>query len=262
MNLLAPSRGRPRRTPSLSLLSADRWARLQRLTYRFARQARHDTANLHSGLQLMKTMREMIDAGDDLSDDGVDLAWIESETERIVSEVAAVVDDLVLLNQAANPVAYEPARPRRMDQLLERALIPRDADGAPWARDAMNALADVWVLELGDMLQPVLVASTWQWSYGMAHAGRIEPLRWDASDGEMTLRFDARQMAPLCLNSTTPCQDFGGPCSDQGGVIRPTLDLAMCVARDIAEIHAGELAFDEGTITLSLPRIRAVADAA
>jgi hypothetical protein len=180
---------------------------------------------------------------------------VQFKVKHAIKQLASMANDLVLLNQGANPAAYRNPRAVTVGEVLEMGLGTRLGDAGTLPPELMAApAAQQRIVVLGDMLQAALSACCFQWTpwlHGLgdpicqlAAQGQTARLIFQALDGPLIEAF-ARRVEPAGGQSGVAAND---------ALAASTGELALWMARFIIAVHGGTLAVtsDQGARALEV----------
>lgn len=233
------------RPPRLANVPDAGWRTAQQVAFRFTRRVRHDIGNILGSMELMRMMETM--GGDDdpeLAQARAEIGWGENADQEGARRLFRMAEDLSWLSQAANPAAFDPARPRRLDQLAGSAIVNRLSDSDASADTCRGQTCrDIWVVELGEMLRVAFGVLAFDWSPA---DGR------EAGPAIPCCHRDGRNVEVRFTGVSEPCRS-GDRClplearlrCEEQANSRSARDMALCLARHIIAVHGGDMRFDE-----------------
>jgi hypothetical protein len=253
------------RSPALTNLSGAQWSRYEQTAYLFARHSRHDLANIHCALGLYEVIEETHQGKpeEQLPQD-LRPARLKQRLYADIKRSMTMSYDLILLSQAANPVAYREVRSESPAAVLRAAILERVIDEPAGLSDALEQLEKESLILMGDTLPAALAVLYFQWTDRLGHplpqevkvsittenAGRALVLTIPATGGEdVELFLKALAQGEASLEKTL-----------QEDVSITTTELALWLAEAIVRVHGGSV-ISEGTgpdsaLRVCLPLVR------
>ena len=234
------------RSPALTNLSGTQWSRYEQAAYLFARHSRHDLANIHCALGLYEAIEET-HQGRPESELPEDLrpARLKQRLYADLKRGMTMSYDLILLSQAANPVAYREVRSESPASLLRAAIQERVVNEPLGLDQALQTLEQETLVILGDTLSAAIAVLYFQWTDHLGHTlpqelslsidtlstGRAMVLTIPATGGEDVESFcKTLEQGEESLEKTL-----------QQDVSISTVELALWLARAIIQVHGGVL---------------------
>jgi hypothetical protein len=261
-----PSRDRlALRSPALTNLSGAQWSRYEQTAYLFARHSRHDLANIHCALGLYEVIEEA-HQGKPEAELPEDLrpARLKQRLYADIKRSMTMSYDLILLSQAANPVAYREVRSESPAAVLRAAVLDRVVDEPSGLAQGMEQVENESLILMGDTLPAAIAVFFFQWTDRLGHplptevkvsitsenTGRALVLNIPATGGEdVHLFLKALTQGESSLEKTL-----------EEDISITTTELALWLAEAIVRVHGGSVS-SEGTgstaaLRVCLPLVR------
>ena len=249
--------------PSLENCSPTDWQQHAEIAYLFARAVGHDMVNIHTSMEMLEHVRQMPqpDVPDAELPEQLGAQQIRRQLSQNVVQLIGLSQNLALLNQSANAVAYEPVRSVDVAELIEEAVISRLGDApVPVALPAEPDGAKVVVF--GEMLSAAVTCFYFQWSPHMHEHAAASRAAAQIEDDRITLSFaaDDGDSVEAFANHLHSEQHGAIQAVARQSLATRTGELALWLARFVVLIHGGDVDVDPGdpdlTLRLTLPLIR------
>lgn len=247
--------------PSLLNASTLEWETHSELDYILARHVSHDLINMQCKLQLVDTIERMLASGQIAErPPGFGPEEVRQLIRATLSQVAAASHDAGLLTQATAKAAYRHVCRKSLGDLLNAILGDRgQVDSAVLERLLPPSIAELMVVELGDMLSAALGACAFQWAGGSGMPVAVPVIALDAALGMVRLTFPALQRDPVASFAERvallPTQVDHLAIANSLGTT--TTELALWQAGFILKIHGGSLTAEapgnEARLIASIP---------
>ncbi len=234
------------RSPALTNLSGTQWSQYEQAAYLFARHSRHDLANIHCALGLYEVIEEA-HQGKPESELPEDLRPVRLK-QRLYADLKRGMTmsyDLIMLSQAANPVAYREVRSESPASVLRAGVQERVVNEPAGLDQAIETLENESLVILGDTLSAAIAALYFQWTDLLGHTlpeelslsidtlstGRAMILTIPATGGKDVQTF---------CNTLEQGEESLGKTLEQDVSIS-TVELALWLAGAIIQVHGGVL---------------------
>jgi hypothetical protein len=234
------------RAPRISNAGPEAWKIAAAVSYRFARQARHDLLNLQNGLNLVRFIQSMPPGEDASAKLDLPMQRLMEISQHTTEHAVAMAYDMAALCQAGNSIAYETAQAQNLGDLLDESLYRRPLGCEQLVEPIRDETSSIHVVEMGAMLRAALAALVFQWSPRTDQdCSDWPPIEVIADERQATLQLPMRDADSaqhvLACRCHAPQRVH---CMISPAVVHSTGCMAICLAIHVIQVHGGYVAIE------------------